>query len=318
MSYSKPVLKPPFKWTGGKNRMWDKYLPHFFPEKVDTFVDMFCGAGSVSLWIAENYPDAKIVMNDFNPELMDMYDVMKNSYDQFEKEYLDVVQKHLSMPAPKTEKDFGSKEEYKAWNKDWENNNPRKIHYYQLRDRYAFQYENIQKERLMAELYFMLRVNFNGMWKAYKKMDYRYSTPPGTLMQKPKFFDIEETRKFHKFLQRCELRCGDFADMPEFSGKGTYYYADPPYRDSIVDYQGGFTEDDQKRLVSTLQGYSDEGSFIAESNKEIGDNFWQDNFGEDYKFSFFDARYTAGRGTTVNNVREVLVTNFVGDTDGDS
>ena len=98
--------------------------------------------------------------------------------------------------------------------------------------------------------------------------------------------------------------------MPEYCGKGTYYYADPPYRDSIVDYQGGFTEDDQKRLVSTLQEYSDGNSFIAESNKEIGDNFWQDNFGNGYKFSFFDAKYTAGRGVTVNEVREVLVTNF--------
>ena len=210
---TKPTFKPPFKWTGGKNRMWDKYRPHFFPDKIDTFVDMFCGAGSVSLWIAKNYPDAKIVMNDFNCELVDMYDVMKNSYGPFEKEYLSIVQNHLSMPAPKAAKDFETKEEQKVWNKDWENNNPRKIHYYQLRDRYAFEYKNIQTERLMAELYFMLRVNFNGMWKAYKKMDLRYSTPPGTLTQKPKFFDIEETRKFHRLLQKCELRCGDFADM---------------------------------------------------------------------------------------------------------
>ncbi len=37
----KPTLKPPFKWTGGKNRMWSQYQPHFFPDNVDTFVDMF-------------------------------------------------------------------------------------------------------------------------------------------------------------------------------------------------------------------------------------------------------------------------------------
>lgn len=306
----KPSLKPPFKWTGGKNRMWDQYVPHFFPDNIDTFVDMFCGAGSVSLWIAENYPSTKIVLNDFNSELIDLYRVMRDSYSSFEKEYLDVVQKHISLPFPRTEKSFASKEEYKEWSKDWENNNPRKIHYYELRDRYAFDYESIPTERLMAELYFMLRVNFNGMWKAYKKMNLRYSTPPGTLMQKDSFFNIEETRKFHQFLQRCELRNVDFGDLTGYEGPNTYYYADPPYRDSIVDYQGGFTEDDQKRLVTFLKDCSAQDCFIAESNKEIGDGFWNTHFGEDYNIHVVDAKYTAGRGKVTHDVKEVLITNF--------
>jgi len=307
INLERPTLKPPFKWTGGKNRMWEKYCPVFFPKEVDTFVDMFCGATSVSLWIAHNYPDANIILNDANAELMALYDVMRNSYTQFEKEYTGIVRHHLGLAAPKTFKD---KAKQKEWNKDWENNNPRKVYYYHLRDRYAFQYSSIPTERMMAELYFMMKVNFNGMWKAYAKLDHRYSTPPGTLMQKPKFFNIAETKNFSAFLQHCTLQCGDFASMPQYAGPGTYYYADPPYRDSIVEYQNTFDDKEQERLVKTLQTYSDAGSYIAESNKEIGDNFWQDKYGEEYNFHFFDAKYTAGRGTTVKESKEVLVTNF--------
>ena len=37
------MMKPLFKWTGGKNRMFDYYAPHFFPtDDFDTFVDSFC------------------------------------------------------------------------------------------------------------------------------------------------------------------------------------------------------------------------------------------------------------------------------------
>ena len=305
----RPKLKPPFKWTGGKNRMWEKYLPVFFPEKIDTFVDMFCGASSVSLWVAHNFPDAKIVMNDANAELMALYDTMRNNYAAFEKEYLSILGMYLTLPEPKSFKD---KKKQKKWNADWENNNPRKIFYYKLRDRYAFEHQSIPTERLMAELYFMMKVNFNGMWKAYAKQNYRYSTPPGTLTQKGTFFNIKETRNFSEFLNRCTLQCDDFATMSQYAGEGTYYYADPPYRDSVVEYQDTFGDDEQKRLVKTLQDYSDAGSYIAESNKEIGDNFWENNFGEDYNFNFFDAKYTAGRGTTVIETKEVLVTNFEG------
>lgn len=291
MNPVKPDIKPPFKWTGGKNRMWEKYEPHFFPDKIDTFVDMFCGAGSVSLWIRKNYPDAKIVLNDLNSELIGLYRTFQNDYDAFEKCYSDIVAKFVPMEHA-----------------------DRKKFYYDLREYYCHKHENFPEYKLNAMLYFMLRTNFNGMWKAYKKCNLRYSTPPGTLTQKPKFFDLQNTRDFRDFLNTCELRSSDFGELTEWRQKGTYYYADPPYRDSIVEYQGGFNDDSQKRLVKFLQESSDAGCYIAESNKEIGDNFWETNFGEEYNFHFVDAKYTAGRGTSTLDVKEVLITNF-GDND---
>lgn len=278
-------LKPPFKWTGGKNRMWDAYLPIFFPEgRFDRFVDMFFGAGSVSIWIAELFPHVEIVINDYNTELTDMYKVIQTDYDRFEAHYCELVNGFLSM-------------EY----------DDRKMFYYDLRDRHAF--AELSPHVDAAELFFMLKTNFNGMWKAYKKMDYKYSTPPGTLTQKAAFFDLNQVRKFSKFIQSCTILNGDFDVTEPFITDTTFVYADPPYRDSVVMYQDTFNEDDQIRLVNFLKNCP---GYTAESNKEIGDGFWQKHYGEGYNIHEVDARYTAGRGTSVIDVKEVLVTNYQG------
>ena len=282
------TIKPPFKWTGGKNRMRDQYRDIFAPPdgNIDTFVDMFCGACSVSLWVAENYPDAKIVLNDFNSELMELYRVFQQEYEPFEKHYLVNVNKLLPME-----------------------HTDRKKFYYEVREKYCHHWEENPTWENAADLFFMMRINFNGMWKAYHKCNGRYSTPPGTLTQKDNFFKVDEIRKFKSFLDKCELRNGDFGELTDWMQPGTYYYADPPYRDSIVEYKDAFSEDDQIRLANFLKEAGRAGCWFSESNKEIGDGFWDSHLGE-YNIHDMSAKYTAGRGKTLKNVKEVLITNF--------
>jgi DNA adenine methylase len=104
--------------------------------------------------------------------------------------------------------------------------------------------------------------------------------------------------------------CGDFEDTGKYISKDTLVYADPPYRDSIVDYRGGFDDKEQLRLITFLKDMSDRGALISESNKEIGDGFWKNNFNEKYNIYEYNTKYTAGRGTTVTKAREVLITNY--------
>lgn len=283
---NKPDNKPPFKWTGGKNRMWDAYRSIFWPNgKFDTFVDMFCGAGSVSMWVKKNYPDVKIVMNDTNTELTGMYKTIQNDYDAFEKEYVRLAEKFIPLDKP-----------------------DRKKMYQGLMSDYCLCPENNSDTINNAHLYFMLQTNFNGIWKGYIKWNRRYSTPPGTLTMKANFFELDRTRAFKQLLDSAVVSNVDFEQV---SGDGKcYYYADPPYRDSFVNYDGGFLDDDQVRLVNFLKSKSDDGHFISESNKEIGDKFWENNFGDSYNINVVPAKYTAGRGKSVVNVSEVLVTNF--------
>ena len=138
---SKFSLQPPFKWTGGKNRMY--------------------------------FPNTEIIINDSNSELIEMYKAIQEHYYDFEEHYCEVVKKFLPM-------EHGARKEY----------------YYELRDRHAFHGE-LSPAVNAAELFFMLKTNFNGIWQPAKKMDYKYATPAGTLNQNIDFFGNEDGMLLH-------------------------------------------------------------------------------------------------------------------------
>ena len=163
----KTKTQPIFKWTGSKQRMLQQYAPHFFPQQEFTrFVDLFAGGLTNSLWVFEHYPDKEYLINDWNSELVLLYATLSDSVDEVIIEWRNCVNKWLSL----------SPEDRKAY-------------YYELREIYCHQHEGKSDVYLSALLMFMLQVNFNGMWKAYKKCNERYSTPPGTCLQKQAFFN---------------------------------------------------------------------------------------------------------------------------------
>lgn len=43
-------MKTPLNYTGNKSRLIDQFKNHF-PQKVNTFVDLFCGGATVGLSI---------------------------------------------------------------------------------------------------------------------------------------------------------------------------------------------------------------------------------------------------------------------------
>ena len=278
----KTSIAPMFKWTGSKQRMLEQYAPHFFPDGEFTrFVDLFAGGLTNSLWVYEKYPDKEFVLNDWNGELVLLYATLADNADEVIAEWFKCVQRWLSLEPV-----------------------DRKQYYYELREIYCLQNEGKSDVYLSALLLFMLQVNFNGMWKAYKKCNERYSTPPGTCLQKQQFFDVNKITRVANFLKKATICNGDFASVN--IKEGDWLYADPPYRDSVVLYQGGFNENDQVRLARFL---TESGCKFAYSNKHIGDSFYTDNF---VGCNIIDmaAKYTAGRGTSTLDVTEVLVTNY--------
>lgn len=278
----KTSIAPMFKWTGSKQRMLEQYAPHFFPDGEFTrFVDLFAGGLTNSLWVYEKFPDKEFVLNDWNGELVLLYATLADNVDEVITEWFKCVQRWLSLEPV-----------------------DRKQYYYELREIYCLQNEGKSDVYLSALLLFMLQVNFNGMWKAYKKCNERYSTPPGTCLQKQQFFDVNKITRVANFLKKATICNGDFASVN--IKEGDWLYADPPYRDSVVLYQGGFNEDDQVRLARFL---TESGCKFAYSNKHIGDTFYSDNF---VGCNIIDmaAKYTAGRGTSTLDVTEVLVTNY--------
>lgn len=279
----KTAIQPLFKWTGSKQRMLAQYAPYFFPQDNFTrFVDLFAGGLTNSLWVYERYPDKEYVLNDFNGELTQLYDVVARDTDGVVKVWRECVVRWLQL-----------------------NKEDRKAFYYELRDIYCLQFDIHCDVYLSGILLFMMQVNFNGMWKAYKKCNNRYSTPPGTCTQGEKFFNEQKIYRVAEFLRKATILTGDFGAVEH--QPGDWLYADPPYRDSVVLYQGGFTEEDQIRLANYL---TDSGCIFSYSNKDIGDGFYPANFAG-CDIIEMEAKYTAGRGTSVLEVKEVLVTNYV-------
>lgn len=285
------MAKPLFKWTGGKGRLLTKYTDlNFFPEadQFDTFVDLFFGGGAVSCWVADKYPDKKLIINDLNWEMMGLMDQIKNNWKVFKDHYLKTSEVFLNTPQDR-----------------------RKALYNCYKKRYAWNYKGLSDAEIAANLLVMLKTNFNGIWQGYKMYGERYSTPPGHINYKATLFDLNKLELFRDMLCRAEVYNRSFEDVPV--PERAWVFADPPYRDTKKMYSDQFDDQLQDILANHLLSLAEEkGAIYAESNKEIGDGFWTSRFPAEY-LNFLDHKYTCGHGGAVNPVTEVLIKNYGND-----
>ena len=278
------MVKPLFKWTGGKGRLLQKYTDlNFFPDpsQFDTFVDLFFGAGAVSCWVADKYPDKNLIINDLNSEMMLINMQMRNNWKEFRDHYLRISEVFLNTPQDR-----------------------RKALYNCYKKRYAWNYQWLSEAELAANLLVMMKTNFNGIWQSYIMYGRRYSTPPGHINYKSSIFDINKVEQFRDMLCRATVYNRSFEDVP--IPPNSWVFADPPYRDTKKMYSDQFTDELQSELAAHLQSQD---CLYAESNKEIGDGFWSSHF-TDAQIHFLDHKYTCGHGAAVNPVTEVLIKNY--------
>ena len=287
-------MKPLFKWAGAKNKMKDKYRPYFWPnKKIDLFVDAFYGAGTVTHWAADHYPNAKFIINDRNKELITFYRNLRDNPDEMIGYLKELESNYLAIH----HKDLEKRAEY----------------YEDKRLTYVYDYDKLNTVEESAYLHFMMRISFNGWWKVYEFANGRYSTCRGTLTEKNSFINyrlLKETSEF--FNDRVtSISNTDFAEIEFDRGDNVYVYCDPPYRESYgYEYkEGEFNDDDQKRLCDFMLECHNNGCAVSMSNREVGDGFWSKHI-PDMEVLLFDAKYTASHGPTLINAKEVLIRNF--------
>jgi len=281
-------MKPLFKWTGSKRKMMSKFGASFWPnEEVTRFVDGFYGAGSVTCAAKEKYPNAEFVINDSNTELVSLYQNLAWNEKELTERVFSYQNDYLSI----IDKD----ERKKFYNKI-------KLAYIEHKR------ESVESS---SQLLFMLKTNFNGWWKVYNYSNGRYATPPGTMAEKKNIFDpvnLKETAEF--FREQCIIKRGSYNELGTFAGKGTYFYFDPPYRDS-GGYEGdGFTESDQLELLGFMDECDAKGSLVSYSNKDIGDGFFSDNLPDSvWNLTNIENSFTAQRKGK-RKVSEIFISNF--------
>ena len=270
---------------GGKQNLLPRYESEkFFPDKkFNRFVDLFCGACSVSLEVARRYPNTKILLNDQNTELMQLYSHIKGDFFSFCEIY-----ERLSLSL------------YEAAPAD------RKSIYLDFRQKYAeFEgSENTVGES--AALLVMLKNNFNGLWRASKAHKGRYYTSPGKINKKLKPLSIANLVQFHEFLQRCELRFGSYQTLKTRSTD--WVYADPPYRGCRDGGTYGVDFSDAQS-IEVCQYLSKTRGMAAMSNLDAGDNFWQEHL-PGFSLRTFASTHKCGIGGAGPDVSEALIKNY--------
>lgn len=291
MLHTEPAL-PIFTWSGGKRRMLEQYASVFFPPQFDTFVDLFAGACGITCWVGRD-PHVKLIINDNNAELIAMYRALAYDGDAVEASFRMIATEYLALP-------------FTEWNT--RANVERKSFYMSVLHRYAFDYKQQTEALTAAQLLFLLKTSFSGLWRAYPKYGYRFSTPPGPMNDRDALFELAPIRNFAYMLSRADIHCGSYEYVSLPKGN-TFVYADPPYRNCVVGYMSSseWTDDDQTCLAAYLRTCG--AMYYAESNRDGNDGFWERLFPA-HNIYRFPVIYTGGRGTSSVDASEVLVTNY--------
>lgn len=275
-------LKPFTKWTGGKRQLLPELL-RLSPKEYQRYYEPFIGGGALFFEIAPE--DA--VINDANSELIHAYEQIRDNVD----ELIHILKIHDK------------------------NNN--KEYYLDIRslDRDE-KFEDMTSVEKAARLLYMLRVNFNGLYRVNSKN--QFNVPYGRY-KNPKIVDEALLRSISAYLKSNPIVIlnGDFEEAVVDARNSDFVYFDPPYApvsptsDFTAYTQDGFDYHEQKRLRDVFERLSNEGVqvMLSNSDTEVIHELYGDIPG--INFTIVAAKRVinskaSGRG----NVNEVIIRNY--------
>ena len=279
------MTKPLFMWAGGKNKMLKHYGP-IMPMvwNVDSYCEPFFGGGAMFIHVMNNYAPSHARINDINPDIISIYRSIQCDLSEFLQRLNELEAQYIPL-----EKD------------------DRKQLYYDIRHAHAYDYELWSKPYESATLYFLMKTGFNGIFQINQNTNNRYGTPSGLLNQKDRVYDRDSMSWWHEALQKTDILCGDWENAGKDCPVNTFFFFDPPYRQSFADYGIGVTDDQLRNLID----FCDSQDCVMLSNRDDDDWFLNEKRSLDY--AHFDIYYTAGRrkktehGFKAKRAREILL-----------
>jgi len=285
----KPVSPSPFlKWAGGKRGLLHEIAPRI-PDFPGRYIEPFLGAGAVLFTQQQN---KKKIVNDFNPDLIEVYEAIRDSVD----ELLVELRKFTN-----TKEAFLKVRE---------------------RDRSLNFLTKWSKVQRAARFIYLNKTCFNGLYRVnsqgFFNVPYGYSKNPDWINEA----NLRAVSDFLNFSsggkQTTKFLSGDYKGATKLAKPGDFVYFDPPYDPvsptaSFVAYQkAGFTADDQEALRDEVVRLTAIGIPILLSNSET--KFINDLYKNKKLFRINHVSVnraisakTSGRGS----IGEVLVDNFM-------
>ncbi len=275
------ILSPVLKWVGGKRQLLGTIKP-LLPDKIITYVEPFVGGGAVLF----DLKPKKAIINDCNPELINVYEVIRDNPEQL----LIILEEHQTK----------NSEEY----------------FYEIRalDR-EDSYDTLSKVDKAARIIYLNKTCFNGLFRVNQAGQFnspygRYKNP--NIVNRPTIsaMSIYFNNNNIKIMQ------GDYKEALKNLRKGAFVYFDPPYlpistSSSFTGYtEGGFSLEDQKKLKEQCDRLNQRGIKFLLSNSDH--KIIRDLYDEpDYRITTVKARRAINsKGNKRGEINEVLVRNY--------
>jgi DNA adenine methylase len=296
------VYRSPFFYVGDKFKLIPQ-LKQEFPNNIETFVEPFCGGGSVFL----NVQASKYMLNDANSYMIKLHKFLsgyKNNGEKFISDLTHLI-KHYKLSAsfidqlvPIELKKKHVKTYYAHFNKQ---------SYAQMKN----DFNSNQDDMLL--LYLLLIYGFNRMLRFNSSG--KFNLPVGNVdfnknvvkaiegyfkstNTKPlEFFNLD----FERFLEELDLKDNDFV------------YLDPPYLITSSEYNKGWGEQEEKRLLDLLDKLDSKNVRFAISNVILHKgrhNLLFEEWSEKYKVVEVKSNYISYHDNSEKKSREVLVKNY--------
>ncbi|HEO6894912.1 TPA: Dam family site-specific DNA-(adenine-N6)-methyltransferase, partial [Streptococcus agalactiae] len=219
-SYKKNILvSPVVKWVGGKRQLLPE-IKKYIPSKISTYVEPFLGGGAV---LFELQPK-KAIVNDFNSELINVYQVIKDNPEEL----------------------IFSLENHKQLNNE--------DYYYKIRglDR-TEGFDDLTNVEKASRILYLNKTCYNGLFRVNRSG--QFNTPYGKY-KNPNIVNEVTIRAMSKYLNKNSIKLmnGDYKEALKNLRKGAFVYFDPPYlpissSSSFTGYtENGFDIDKQIEL----------------------------------------------------------------------
>lgn len=300
-------VQSPLNYTGGKFKLLPQIKP-LFPEKINVFVDLFCGGCNVGLNVKSN----KTIFNDYNTEVIGLFKALKRIHVD---EVIDKIESIISH--------YGLSNTYKNGYDYYACDNSEGLAKYNMEPfmhlRYDFNNKKVKDEDYYLKLYVIIVFAFNNQIRFNRSG--KYNLPVGkrdfnkNMREKLVNFLLRVNSKNHEFIS------DDFYNF-DLSGldKDSFIYIDPPYLISCASYNenDGWSSEKENKLLSFIDKLHSKNIKFALSNvlRDKGKSNdvllnWLAN--RDYKtnrllFKYSNSNYQIKDRNSITE--EVLITNY--------
>lgn len=279
MAKSNKLVAPFLKWVGGKRQLMPSIV-ELLPKNIKelNYFEPFIGGGAVFF----NLQPKNAMINDFNDELINVYNVIKNNLN----ELIIDLKKH-------------------------ENNSD---YFYQIRslDR-TEEFTGLTPIQRASRVIYLNKTCFNGLYRVNNAGE--FNAPFGRY-KNPNIVNEPTLKAVNKYLNSNNviIRSGDYADILPEVNESSFVYLDPPYHpisenSNFTGYvQGGWDIFDQIRLREFCDQLNERGVKFLLSNSSaplIKDQY------ENYKITTVKAnRAINSNGADRGEVDEFLIRNY--------